>query len=58
MMLVYDTFLENVFVFSWLITGETIKVDGAQSLYSSLYTIPKSADDHDKLPPWKWDSEK
>lgn len=32
------------------ITGETVKVDGAQSLYRSFIEIPK----HDNSPAWSW----
>uniref|UniRef100_H2Y7U1 Peroxisomal trans-2-enoyl-CoA reductase n=1 Tax=Ciona savignyi TaxID=51511 RepID=H2Y7U1_CIOSA len=31
-------------------TGETVKVDGAQSLYDQPFKVPH----HDKLQPWKW----
>ena len=35
-----------------LFSGETLKVDGAQSLYTSLYSIPK----HNKLSSWQWEN--
>lgn len=35
------------------ITGETLKIDGAQSLYQSFIRIPK----HNNSPVWSWDEE-
>lgn len=35
------------------ITGETLKVDGAQSLYKSFIEIPK----HNNFPVWSWEDE-
>nr|CAB3264771.1 peroxisomal trans-2-enoyl-CoA reductase-like [Phallusia mammillata] len=36
------------------LTGETVKVDGAESLYKCLLQIPM----HNQLPAWKWDKSK
>ena len=35
------------------ITGETLKIDGAQSLYQSFIRIPK----HNNFPTWSWSEE-
>ncbi|XP_076804125.1 peroxisomal trans-2-enoyl-CoA reductase-like isoform X2 [Clavelina lepadiformis] len=31
-------------------TGETVRVDGAESLYDQMMKVPK----HNNMPPWKW----
>ena len=43
----YITRLFNLFLF---ISGETLKVDGAQSLYNQIYVVPQ----HENFTSWSW----